>query len=86
MEGDSMIPNIQPGDRVVVAPNASPYNGSLVVARLRESGAVMIKIFHRIGDQVKLTSYNALAYPELPYHLTDFRFIYPVYEIRRKTM
>lgn len=86
IEGDSMIPEYRPGDRVIFLPNAEARNGDIVVARLVEEGDVYFKMFHLIGskgDMVKLTSYNPM-YPPLEYPRKAFRFIHPMYEMRRR--
>jgi SOS-response transcriptional repressor LexA len=62
-------------------------NGNVVIARLRDEGSVLFKMFHQTGpkgETIRLTSYNPI-YPPLEFHLGAFRFIYPVYEMHRKT-
>jgi SOS-response transcriptional repressor LexA len=86
IEGDSMMPEFKPGDRVVFMPNTSPQNGDVVVARLERTGDVFFKIFHQagtIGEFVRLTSYNP-AYPPLEYPLMEFRFIHPMHSMVRR--
>ncbi|MEW6306161.1 MAG: LexA family transcriptional regulator [Verrucomicrobiota bacterium] len=83
VEGDSMEPECHKGDRIIVAPNVSPRNGDLVVARLEEEGEVLFKQFHETGKGVKLTSLNA-AYKPLVHAKKEFRFIYPVHSVVRK--
>jgi SOS-response transcriptional repressor LexA len=83
VEGDSMLPNFQPGDLIVVAPNSEPRNGNVVVARLRDEDSVLLKVYHQNGDVVRLTSYNQV-YPEMELPKKKFRFIYPMYEMRRR--
>lgn len=83
VEGDSMEPKFSPGDRLILTPNIAARNGDLVIARLKESGAVLFKRFFQTGPQgeiIKLTSYNPV-YPELQYHLGEFRFIYRVHQV-----
>jgi len=85
VEGDSMIPKFEPGDRVLFMPNSEPQNGDVVVARLQDSGDVYLKVYHLIGqnlDTVRLTSYNPV-YPPLKFPRKAFRFIHPMYEMRR---
>ena len=85
VEGDSMAPEVMPGDRVVFAPNEEPRNGDIVVARLRESGAVLLKRFYRIGPEgqrVKLESVNK-DFKDQEYGLEEFRFIYPAVDMKR---
>jgi phage repressor protein C with HTH and peptisase S24 domain len=45
VEGDSMEPEYLAGDRIIVAPNSEPRNRDIVVARLVEDGAAMLKRF-----------------------------------------
>jgi SOS-response transcriptional repressor LexA len=83
VEGDSMEPKFSPGDRLILTPNIAARNGDLVIARLRESGAVLFKRFFQTGpkgETIKLTSYNPV-YPEMQYHLGEFRFIYRVHQV-----
>lgn len=85
VEGDSMEPLLLAGDRVVFSPNTEPRNGDVVVARLRESGGVMVKRFHRTGPEgatARLSSANPNYAPrDIP--LKDFRFIYPAVDMKR---
>lgn len=85
IEGDSMMPEFKPGDRVIFMPNVEPRNGDIVVARLAKTGDVFFKLFHRIGAKgeiVRLTSFNP-AYPPLEYRLDEFEFIHPMYSMVR---
>lgn len=80
IEGDSMMPEFKPGDRVIFEPNLEAQNGDVVVARLYDTGQVYFKLFHLagpVGDQVRLTSFNP-AYPPLEYPKQAFRFIHPM--------
>ncbi len=86
IEGDSMMPKFEPGDRVVFMPNVEPQNGDVVVARVEATGDVYFKVFHIVGQKnelVRLTSYNPV-YPPLEFARKDFRFIHPMYEMRRR--
>lgn len=85
IEGDSMMPEFKPGDRVIFMPNVEPRNGDVVVARLAKTGDVFFKLFHRIGKNgeiVRLTSFNP-AYPPLEYRLEEFEFIHPMHSMVR---
>lgn len=82
VEGDSMSPKLEAGDRIVVAPNSAPKNGDVVVARLN-TGEVLLKLYHETHAQVRLTSFNN-AYPPLDFRKHEFRFIQPVYALVRK--
>lgn len=84
-EGDSMTPEIMPGDRLVFAPNEEPRNGDVVVARLK-TGAVLVKRFRRVGPEgkkVRLESTHP-EYPAKEYGMDEFRFIYPAVDLKRK--
>jgi HTH-type transcriptional regulator, cell division transcriptional repressor len=86
IEGDSMLPEFKPGDRVTFEPNRESQNGDVVVARLGDTGHVYFKLFHRIGakgDVIRLTSLNPI-YPPLEFPATAFRFIHPMLELKRK--
>jgi phage repressor protein C with HTH and peptisase S24 domain len=81
IEGDSMMPRFEPGERAIFLPNEEPRNGDIVVARLVETGQVFFKLYHTTGKKneiVRLTSYNP-AYPVLEYPRSAFRFIHPAY-------
>jgi phage repressor protein C with HTH and peptisase S24 domain len=85
VEGDSMYPEIKAGDRIVVAPNSEPRNDDVVVARLEEDGAAIIKRFRRSGPEgrtIHLESTNK-HYADIVKDVTAFRFIYPVVKIER---
>lgn len=86
VEGDSMDPEYQEGDRIVVAPNAEPRNRDVVVARLAEEGSAMLKRFFRTGPEgktIRLESTNP-NYAPIIKEISEFRFIYPVVDMRRK--
>lgn len=85
IEGDSMMPEFKPGDRVIFMPNVEPRNGDVVVARLAKTGDVFFKLFHRVGKNgeiVRLTSFNP-AYPPLEYRIEEFEFIHPMHSMVR---
>jgi repressor LexA len=54
--GESMAPAIQPGDLVVVRPQARADNGDVVVAVIY--GEATVKTFRRVGDRVVLIAEN----------------------------
>jgi phage repressor protein C with HTH and peptisase S24 domain len=85
LEGDSMVPEFKPADRVICMPNTTAQNGDVVVAQVARSGDVLFKICHLTGPQsqaVCLTSYNP-AYPPLEYRREEFSFIHPVHSLFR---
>lgn len=85
VEGDSMDPEFQAGDRVIVAPNAEPRNKDIVVARTGEGAAMLKRLFRSglEGKTIRLESTNP-DYLPIVKEATEFRFIYPVIEMRRK--
>ena len=85
IEGDSMETKFYAGDRVVFAPNYEPRNGDAVVAKLND-GRVYFKYYFRTGHEgarVKLVSENQ-NYGPLEFDRSEFVFIYPAWEIKRK--
>jgi SOS-response transcriptional repressor LexA len=86
LEGDSMQPNFQAGDRVVFEPNSQPRTGDYVVARLAESFGVYFKKLRFTGDEgrkVQLISTNS-DYKTLEYDATAFSFLYPAVDYFKK--
>lgn len=85
IEGDSMEHKFYAGDRVVFTPNSEPRNGDAVVAKLQD-GRVLFKYFYRTGPEgarVKLVSENP-NYGPLEFERSDFLFIYPAWEVKRR--
>jgi SOS-response transcriptional repressor LexA len=85
LEGDSMETKFLAGDRVVFAPNMEPRNGDAVVAKLTD-GRVLFKYFSRTGPEgrrIRLSSENPNYGPQ-EFETSDFTFIYPAWEVRRK--
>jgi phage repressor protein C with HTH and peptisase S24 domain len=79
-----MEPEINAGDRVVVAPNLEARNGDVVLAKLAHGG-VMLKKFYRRGPEGKtihLKSENT-DYPDLEFSAAEFAFVYPAMEFKR---
>lgn len=86
IEGDSMMPKFEPGDRVVFEPNRQAANGDIVVARVAADGHVYFKLFHTFGaraEMVRLNSFNP-AFPPLEFPLKAFRFIHPMHSMLRR--
>jgi SOS-response transcriptional repressor LexA len=84
--GDSMEPELYEGDLVIAAPNSYAASGDTVIARVSESGSVYVKRLRRAGHDGKTirlesvnTKYSPIEMPE-----SDFRFIHPVIEQRRR--
>jgi len=88
LRGDSMEPKFSDGDIAILLPSTAPTNGEIVVANIRNQGA-LCKIMHVQLDKklVKLSSYNP-AYPPTEYHRDEFHWIFPVAaiikQLRRK--
>ena len=77
--GDSMEPRYQAGDVAFLEPSRPLRQQDLVIARLRD-GDVTFKIYHRTGDTVKFSSYNAAYLPfEVP--LADIVWAFPVHSV-----
>ena len=78
LRGDSMEPKFSDGDIAILLPSTAPTNGEIVVANIRNQGA-LCKIMHVQLDKklIKLSSYNP-AYPPTEYHRDEFHWIYPV--------
>jgi phage repressor protein C with HTH and peptisase S24 domain len=78
LRGDSMEPKFSNGDIAILLPSTAATNGEIVVANIRNQGA-LCKIMHVQLDKklVKLSSYNP-AYPPTEYHRDEFHWIFPV--------
>ena len=78
LRGDSMEPKFSDGDVAILLPSTPATNGEIVVANIKDQGA-LCKIMHVQLDKnlVKLSSYNP-AYPPTEYHREEFHWIYPV--------
>ncbi|HEX4141038.1 MAG TPA: XRE family transcriptional regulator [Candidatus Methylacidiphilales bacterium] len=77
LRGDSMEPKFSDGDIAILLPNTPATNGDIVVANIKDQGAVC-KIMHVQLDKhlITLSSYNP-AYPPMEYHRDDFHWIFP---------
>lgn len=87
IRGDSMTPQYVEGDVAIVLPNSEARDGDLVIACLHDhkGGDVMFKLYHQLeGERVEMQSYS-MYYPSRVYDLKDFRFIYPVDSVIKKT-
>jgi len=78
LHGDSMEPKFSDGDIAILLPGTALTNGEIIVANVRNQGA-LCKIMHVQLDKnlVKLSSYNP-AYPPTEYHRGEFHWIFPV--------
>jgi len=86
LRGDSMEPKFSDGEIAILLPNTPPINGDLVVANIKDQGAVF-KIMHVQLDKhlVTLSSYNP-AYPPMEYHRDDFHWIIPVATVVKRLL
>jgi phage repressor protein C with HTH and peptisase S24 domain len=84
IRGDSMVPEIQEGDDVIVSPSSAPSNGEMVIARTIH-GDVMCKLYQTRegGTKVVLSSYNP-AYPPIELSRDEIAWVYPVRGAHRK--
>lgn len=82
LSGDSMQPRYHAGDKAIITPSAQPYNGDVVLAKLKDEhgGDVMIKLYQSSNGTVTLSSYNPV-YKDIVWPRTAFAFIYPVDQI-----
>ncbi len=84
IEGDAMLPDFKPGDRVVVAPGAELRPGGPVLAGLKPGGLVL-RLFHRLDPQtIRLSSLRPEIYPSLDCQPGGLRWLWPVEELSRK--
>ena len=85
IEGDSMTPNYQPGDVVVVMPGQRPRTNGLVVARIHDQEVVFKVVTLMKGSHpFRLTSYNHQIYHPRDLRQDEVTWIYPAYEVRRR--
>ncbi|MBI5768744.1 MAG: hypothetical protein HZA93_13180 [Verrucomicrobia bacterium] len=84
IEGESMLPDFKPGDRLIVAPSRDPRNGHPVVAKLSDDG-IVVRLYHRLNARtVRLSSLRPEIYPSIDYAATDLQWCWPVEELNRK--
>jgi SOS-response transcriptional repressor LexA len=78
LRGDSMEPRLSDGDVAILLPSTPATNGDIVVANIKDQGA-LCKIMHVQLDKniITLSSYNP-AYPPMEYHRDDFHWIFSV--------
>jgi len=58
VEGDSMCPDFPPGTVLLIAGGEYPQRGDTVVAKIRESGQVVVKSYVRKDNTIRLESMN----------------------------
>jgi SOS-response transcriptional repressor LexA len=78
LRGDSMEPKFSDGDIAILLPSTPAKNGDVVVANIKEQGA-LCKLMHVQLDKhlITLTSYNP-AYPPMQYHRDAFHWMFTV--------
>jgi SOS-response transcriptional repressor LexA len=80
IDGDSMYPTIQPGDRVIIAPSWQCRINDIVVVKTRE-GDVYCKLYaKRSGDVVWLHSLN-ITHAHISLSDQQISWMYPVAQI-----
>lgn len=79
--GDSMQPHYIENDIVLVYPSHEVRQGGIAVVGTTK-GDHLLKIFHRSGDHVTLTSYNP-NHPPMPYSSSEIEWAYPVAGMQR---
>ncbi|MDX1950941.1 MAG: S24 family peptidase [Verrucomicrobiota bacterium] len=85
IEGDSMEPKFNAGDRIVFTPNQEPRNSDPVLVKMTD-GRVFFKYFYRTGPEgsrIKLVSENP-AYSPIEVDRSEVTLIYPAFELKRR--
>lgn len=85
VEGDSMMPKVEPNDVVIVDPDVELRNGCMVVAKLKNDGVVLRRFTRLEAERIKLIPYNSM-YPSVEYSLREFHWIYPVHSSFRREL
>ncbi len=86
VEGDSMMPRIEPGDVVIVEPEYEAQTGDIVVAKCLRTGEVRIKTYRKTSDDlIILQSANQNYEPIVckPGDDSEIKILGVVIEIRR---
>lgn len=81
IDGDSMAPTLNSGDRVIIAPSWKPRAGDTVVARTVD-GDVYCKLFARSGGKIVLMSVN-VNHPPIELTTEEVAWIYPVAQVTK---
>lgn len=85
IEGDSMTPNYQQGDIVILMPGQQPRTNGLVAVRIQDQEVVFKVLTIRKGNRpFRLTSYNHQIYHPRDLGQDEVTWIYPAYEVRRR--
>ena len=84
IEGEAMLPDFKPGDRVVVVPAAEPQPGRPVLAGF-QAGGMVLRLYHPLNPRtVRLSSLRPEIFPPLDGLRTALRWVWPVVELSRK--
>jgi phage repressor protein C with HTH and peptisase S24 domain len=85
IEGDSMAPNYQQGDIVILMPSQQPRTNGLVAVRIQDQEVVFKVLTIMKGNRpFRLTSYNHQIYHPRDLRQDEVTWIYPAYEVRRR--
>ncbi len=86
VEGDSMEPEVHPGDTVAVLLEEEFWSGCLVVSKFNDDDSVQIRRLQKISaGKVRLIPYNQL-YHSVEHTLDEFEWIRPIAFVYRDTM
>ena len=77
--GDSMEPRYHADDVAFLEPSRPVRQHDTVIARLKDGG-VVFKIYSRVGDIVRFSSYNP-AYPPFEVPVSDIVWAYAVHSV-----
>lgn len=78
LEGDSMSPDFQEGDLLVLMPEEAIYNGVLAVIRLA-SGGVLFRRVEMRGERLVLIPRNSAQYDREEFSREDIAWCFPVW-------
>lgn len=78
INGDSMLPFLSQGTRVIVCPSEKAKNGDICIIRLKKDNKVYIKKVVFQGEDRILESFNSANYPPMTVHEANIRFCQPV--------
>ena len=90
VDGDSMYPQIEHGDKLVVMKDEEPRNGCYVVAKFKHDEGVMVRRYQILSapkgkpEKVRLSPYNE-HYLATEHHVSEFDWLLPVAFILKQT-
>jgi SOS-response transcriptional repressor LexA len=82
IRGDSMSPQINEGDHVIVCPTWEPRSGDVVIAKTKDGDAMCKVLQTANGERIKLLSYNPL-HPTMEFSKDELQWIVPVGQITK---